>query len=680
MADGERLVADPAEVAGTRSEFDITPFVNKQGPDWGDMAIISYLAEQQTGSVTVDFRIPNRQIAVPLLLTERNGYIYDEAVAAVQALVALWQAEGGWIKREITRGAETRKLYADVDSATLKLGGSSAAAYGWVDADGVLTIDCLPDWYGDEEKLELHVGANGQVVFVETGIAGSFPRGNRCRIVVTGDPDNDQLGLKYGIRSRHYSSAATAALSYEAEALDPLDLATVVTLSGASGGGSNNAVRHNNLGTSWTPVLGLQLAAGGYLTHTDTYRVEVRAYTTSATPPELRCVYDVGDLVNPAENDKDAKAIPGASNFYLLDLGEIRLDPSPVGDHRWLGQIQARGAVGGENVYIDRVRFWPVGESYARIAVSPRVVEGLANYVARDEFKQTSGNLTGKSAAVGGAYSSLSDSDATDFTINTATGTARRTATSDTGTLATVPVGGSLDMVGRAVGLNINLGDTAAAIEYAATATVPSFAVGSGLLLRVVDTNNFLAVVHRYALGGYDGGRVEIVKVVSGASTLLASATLHAPANGQGEVRAQVTGRTVVAEVNGHVLTASDADLEGTLASGDVHIYDEQTWATAVTRDYENFRVWEPDPDAAIFAGGDAQIATAQTSRTSRDGLGSGLLVPWGDNPRLPSGGPVEIMVATSRGDFDQVPDSGLDDVSVAVRHRPCWLTTPAAT
>ena len=57
---------------------------------------------------------------------------------------------------------------------------------------------------------------------------------------------------------------------------------------------------------------------------------------------QARAVWDVGDLVNPAENDA-WQASAGRSNFYEHDFGELRLDAPPVGTYRWQGQIQAKG-------------------------------------------------------------------------------------------------------------------------------------------------------------------------------------------------------------------------------------------------------------------------------------------------------------------------------------------------
>lgn len=149
----EIVVLDPGEVAAERIEVDITGWVNQQGIDWGDAQIEAYMADAQRGSLPVDFRMPNRQIQIPLLLLDRNGTTFDAIRSQVQAKCALIHREGGWIKRQI---ADT-PLYADVINATLKLGGGTLAAFQLVDADAMLTLEAIPDFYGDEEELVVEV-------------------------------------------------------------------------------------------------------------------------------------------------------------------------------------------------------------------------------------------------------------------------------------------------------------------------------------------------------------------------------------------------------------------------------------------------------------------------------------------------------------------------------------------
>src|SRR6185503_13603583 len=94
-----------------------------------------------------------------------------------------------------------------------------------------------------------------ELVFTETSVSGNYPA--RVRVVVDDDQAQAQLGLLWGFRARNYSSASTAAVPYEAESLQPLDTATKVALTGASGG---TVVTHGTLSPNWTPVLGTNIA------------------------------------------------------------------------------------------------------------------------------------------------------------------------------------------------------------------------------------------------------------------------------------------------------------------------------------------------------------------------------------------------------------------------------------
>ena len=52
------------------------------------------------------------------------------------------------------------------------------------------------------------------------------------------------------------------------------------------------------------------------------------------------------------------------------------------------------------------------------------------------------------------------------------------------------------------------------------------------------------------------------------------------------------------------------------------------------------------------------------------------------DLPRLPptvEGRTTEIFIKASRGDFGQLPDTGIDDISARIVYRPCWLTVPGS-
>ena len=141
----ETLILDPVEVAIGRTAFDITKYVAQAGPDWGEAAIEQYLADVQQGQLPVDYRLPNRTITIPLLLRD-SDLTFNQLRKNFQQKTGLFQREGGWVKRQTSLGP----LFAEVVGAQLKMGGSTAQALWGIDADAVLTLTTLPDWFGNE--------------------------------------------------------------------------------------------------------------------------------------------------------------------------------------------------------------------------------------------------------------------------------------------------------------------------------------------------------------------------------------------------------------------------------------------------------------------------------------------------------------------------------------------------
>jgi hypothetical protein len=71
----------------------------------------------------------------------------------------------------VSRQTDAGTLYADVINAKLHLGGSLFQAFREFDIDAVLTLECSPDWYGDEVDL----GDNStttlpELIFTDTGM------------------------------------------------------------------------------------------------------------------------------------------------------------------------------------------------------------------------------------------------------------------------------------------------------------------------------------------------------------------------------------------------------------------------------------------------------------------------------------------------------------------------------
>jgi hypothetical protein len=663
MATNERITLDPSELT-TRTALDITDWIAQGGVDWGDALIQATMAEQQVGAVPVDYTIPNRSVAIPLRLDERGGTTFASIRSLLQAKTGLWQAQGGYLKRVLNSGGT---VYADVVNATLHLSGDWMQAHRDVDANASLVLECLPDFYEAEETLSDHTETTAaELIFTETTAnGGDFPLGDRVRVVVDDDQAQNQRGLIWHFRGRHYSSASTAASAYEAEALQTLDTAAKAAKVGASGG---TVVTHGTISTNWTPVVGTNIAGTSYLTHTGTNRIWARVFSTAGTAVEARFVYDVGDLVNPVENNP--VTLYDGGTFHILDLGEARLDPPPTGTHRWQGQIQARGQAGTESFSVDRIWVQNRDES-AGVLQAPIVVsDGVSSFTARSGFDTESGALTGDTAAVGGVW--VGAGDATDFTVGS--GVAVRSEVSDA---------------------NENTGRYAISGASAMTATVvevdtkveiwPDSTMYRGVVARYTDTNNWLMATLQ---GIPTGNKIPILvrKRVSGTVTTVATITSRTDYRNDTffRLRLYVDAQGVWAVWLDGVLEGFGQDSAlatgGGIASGKPGFYDAWTSALGgIDRTFDNFAAWVPPSDAVTFASQSTELSTSGIVREDAGGTAYGpVSVVNGDLPRLPnqsSAGTVEVFVKASRGDFAITPDIGIDDASARVFRRASWLT-----
>lgn len=668
----EVITLDPDAVSVNRTALEINSGaiqVRQEGVDWGNAEIEAVMADQERGSSPVDYRLPNRSITIPLRIKPAGTITFDQARAQLQQKVALLQREGGWLGRTLSSGGT---VYADVVNAGLTLGGDWLQAEKDIDINAELRLEVIPDFYEDEITLSDHTETTlPELTFTESNVRGDYPA--RVRILVDEDDAEDQASLIWCVRSRHYSADASAASAYQAEALEPLDAAAGTAVSGASGG---TAVVHSTLAEDWTPVVGTNIGGTTFLTHTGVYRVYARFYSYGGTT-DARFVWDVGDLITPTENDP--VTIPSTTGFYLLDLGEARLDKVQTGTHRWGGQIQAKG---GGTVAVDRIWFFNVDEGFGIAQTSPSATT-LTPFVARDGFDQTSGTLTGKVLPIGGTWAGAGDADS--FVLNTTNHTAQRTATSDSAGLSN----GRFSIAGTATYAEVS---AQADTTFTAVATADSYAVG--VLARYTDTSNFaIAVIYKPA--SVTTWYLRLYAYVSGVSYLLAS--LASPYFGVADIYHRIR---LIIDVRGNYQVlwglpgynlepgvllsgySSHFVTGGGLASGKVGFYEWISGASPATRQVDNFLVTSPEPDAAVFASRTTELSTWNITRenSAGDAYGPTSRVT-GDLPRLPAKGIdgriSEVMVKLSRGNLGDSPDSGIDDLSAQAYYRPSWLFVP---
>jgi hypothetical protein len=660
----EQIVLDPSEVADFRSELPINADVIRvraEGVDWGNAEIQAYMADQSRGSSPVDFRVPNRTVTIPIVVRASDAYTFNEARRQLQNKVALFQREGGWIKRVLAGGV--RVLYGEVVNASLKMSADWLSAYRDADIGVELVLELLPDFFGDEVDLgTFSETTDAALVFTVTDVAGDYPA--RCRIVVDEADGDRQRGLFWGIRSRHYSPLATAQLRYEADALTPLGAA----------GTASGLVFLTSPPPLWTPIMSTDLAGTGPLTHKGGYRVLARAKTVdSEDEAYLRLVWGGPDLALVSENSP-ARLGYTETGFAVVDLGEVRLDPATAGTHRWRGQIQGKSTTASQ-IQIDKLWFVPIDEAAGRLSAPLQPVSTNPATV-RDLFNQAAGTLNGGTVGTGGGtWAVTRDGGAADFTVDA--------------TNHQLAVAGTADGWRGAVAGTATLTSCLVSLDFYWTAYDEDMPPYVALRARWVDASNSIRAAFVPELG-----YVWIERLTSPST-----GAIHAIAP-QGRIppdmwhtaRLLVTADGFVAcwlsprgalpgapACQGYIAAAATG---GALASGRVGFDDSWFGSGAMFRLFDNFEAAAVDPDAVIHPSQSVQIATGGVVREDASGVGYGpVLKATGDLPRLPPSGyegrTVELIVKASRGDLDGLSDLAVDDISAKVYYRPSWLFVP---
>lgn len=219
--------------------------------------------------------------------------------------------------------------------------------------------------------------------------------------------------------------------------------------------------------------------------------------------------------------------------------------------------------------------------------------------LGRDGFAQSVGALTGKTAEVGGTWLGGGDSD--DFNVD------------GSGLLSRVAEGDSSLLNGRFARLDLNLAGTFARFDYAIADTASGNPHYRGLLLRYVDTSNFLCLT---PVGSkVTNGAATVVKVVGGVAVTEAIGPLS---SGEDELNTWMSLAVTLTEggdltywaapqgeeLGEELGSYSHADLGagGALVSGDVGLYDAFTVTSpsTFTRLYDNLVVGDLDSEGAI--------------------------------------------------------------------------------
>ena len=619
------------------------------------------------GDLLVDSKYGNRQITANIRVVGSTDAQLEDRVQTLQAAVTKQHREGGEL--EVTTPAGT-VVTLDVLDASFNVILDKRYMTRQV-AQATLVFTCKPFARGTEQDL----GDNAEttspaLIFVESVIPGDVPA--LGRLVVDEDDAEDQATVLWGVRSRNYNAAATAALFWQAEALTPVSAsaATAAGPSGAHGSGSNT-IEADALTTEWQDVL-KSTVGSTYFTHVGAYRVLTRVQADSANTGDvqIRASWGLGDLAV-YQQGAAAATTPGA--WVLCDLGVVNIPQAVTGTHRWELRVQAKSSVNGEDVFVDWILLVPVDESAGVAQVATAGVSQVT--LVHDTFEQSAGNLDGKTPAPT-TDGNWAESTAGSFTIDTTNDVAQRTGVSDA----------SIAASRRAVASTVLTGSWAS-VDFEAAST-PGNSYFAGVILRHVDASNWLAVGMMQLS---ENDRILLAaKCIAGTVTFLGASSHVAAAPSAFRVRASaypngmVTSDLSVDGVPVVGLTVTDAALAtgGTLDDGKIGIFDYYPAGAACTRQYDNFQGGTLTSNAACFASQSIRIAHDGVVREDAAGNvwgdpgkveGDLLLIP----PSGREGRSCQVVVKMSRALLGSPGDLAADDLSATLFVTPRYLTLP---
>ena len=460
----------------------------------------------------------------------------------------------------------------------------------------------------------------------------------RGRLIVSDTSGNNQLAASWGLRSRYYDSSATAALFYEAEALTPLNGAAVTGLSGASGG---DVVTITSLPTAnWVAMLSRRSARRpGNWTHQGSYRVWARCYSSTGTP-QFQLQWGVGSLACPATNT--SVTLPGSGAFYLLDLGEVRIDGPPVGTAQWLGAIQAYSASGGDSASVDCIYLQPLDDGAGQLTY---VDVPPSSSIATTTLSPT----TGYNDATIGTITWAGISNA--FTLNGYTA----------GALCDSGVGTTAEYL-KLEGYGFAIPSTATIVGIQVSAYYAVYNLSAP----------YPIVVHLVKAGTVQSGSP---------SSAITSAYGSLSPNGTVTVFGGPTdlwgGSWAYSDINNSAFGIAFSFSNTTASSQELGVDCIQILVYYTLS--SGFTVVK---DAVIYANEACQVCYDGMYRQGPSSGPYGVVSQVvGDLARLPPSGmenrPCQVFIKPSRGDMDTLPDSGLDSFEVQPLYTPAWIFRP---
>jgi hypothetical protein len=210
------------------------------------------------------------------------------------------------------------------------------------------------------------------IVATATGIKGDVPA---LGTLTVANATNAKTAALWGIQSRYYSAATSAALVLEAEDGVASGAALNAGSAGASGGGANKVMRHLDVGTSGGSISYLLGYSGGTqtLSHVGSFRVlaRVQALSTNTGIVSIRLGWYPRWYATQVTNDwvpiVSAAGAAVTGSWVLVDLGMITIPKARSGSQQWRGEIDVKSTVATDDIDYDWIALLPCDEGTGRL-------------------------------------------------------------------------------------------------------------------------------------------------------------------------------------------------------------------------------------------------------------------------------------------------------------------------
>lgn len=631
----------------------------------------------------------NREVTLRLRVRQQASM--DAALAQIAVLSkkleeAEQQRDGLAMVWQPANSTKTMTMYVlsgTIDS--LPITKDSGDDLGWLlpQPAPVFTVKmtCKPFGYGSPVTFSSASSATPFVTTTLTGVGGDVPA--EVRLLITEAASQDRRYLEAGLQWR-YTDLATSFLVDSDDMVTSGFNGTQTTRSGAydPNASGNNVIRQTTTSTT------VAICGTGNLSHVGTFRVKARIFVSAisaidssdqSSKLKLRLTWQDGDGPFRANSFVNA-TIQGV--FMEVDLGLINITEKVLGTQRWQGRLEAytTNNPGTDTIDIDYLLLIPAGEFYGRARGEFTAADTPNTYTARDEFDQTAGAIAGKTAPVGGNWSSAGDT--TDLAV----------------------VAGSTHQLNRTVNLTESVGRFATIGSSVTTQAVQADIIlagdlsndqRGGVCLRFSGTTP----THNALIAYCDQipAVIAVAKIVGGSTTVLAtysvpSGFLGASLRWALRLAADTTGRWWLFGSNKGafklLLKGQDAVLAtgGSLQTGTVGIFDRNVTLNGTfspSRSYDNFQAWLPAPQAVIYSGRVGELRSDGAKRQDSTGVyygdmpayrgGRMLVPPAGDENRA-----TRIFCKAHRGDIEAEPaDQVTDNLTIQAVVTPRYMVVP---